>query len=339
MRLLQPRRIRSRSGATASSGRESAPTAAAQAQGRRPKGRRPKGRRPQGAAEAGGFPSGSKAKEGRRAQASLFPQKAKDGRRFLVRQSASGEKVIVRALRTGEDPRAAVKAEMKKLAAAATAPAKVAKPAAPKPVVVAKPVAPKPPAPRPVAPAKVAVVPPPKPKPKPKPVAPKPAAGAAEMIAAASASVDSKSPPKTAPDLPDPDEAPDTASVPPRAPGSGSPTGYKHSLADFGLSEGDVIDASNVEEHADIISPGLKWGVGYGWRLNMTEPVPIRMPKHYAEITEKFSPQVKLGPNGTLLENYVAGMPFPNVDSNDPWPPTRSCGISTTTGGSPMIST
>jgi hypothetical protein len=42
------------------------------------------------------------------------------------------------------------------------------------------------------------------------------------------------------------------------------------------------------------------------------------MPRAYREATEANSGQVKLSPDGRRLENYVAGMPFPDIDPNDP---------------------
>ncbi len=43
----------------------------------------------------------------------------------------------------------------------------------------------------------------------------------------------------------------------------------------------------------------------------------IEMPKAYVEATEKYAGQVKLTPEGTV-EGYVAGLPFPTIDPNDP---------------------
>jgi hypothetical protein len=45
----------------------------------------------------------------------------------------------------------------------------------------------------------------------------------------------------------------------------------------------------------------------------------VEWPKAYKEATEKYAAQVKLSPDGLRVQNYVAGLPFPNID---PW--TRS---------------
>lgn len=89
-------------------------------------------------------------------------------------------------------------------------------------------------------------------------------------------------------------------------------------LSRFGLKEGDLIDPRNVDDFAEHFSPGMIWSIKYGWRLHMTEAKPIQLPRAYLEATERYSGQVKLRADGLALINYVAGMPFPHVDANDP---------------------
>jgi len=89
-------------------------------------------------------------------------------------------------------------------------------------------------------------------------------------------------------------------------------------LADFGLTEGAIVDASNIDQHREIVDAGVQWGVRQGWRLRVVEPKSIRMPRRYAEATEKYAGQVKLTAAGLSLRNYVAGQPFPHIDPNDP---------------------
>jgi hypothetical protein len=84
------------------------------------------------------------------------------------------------------------------------------------------------------------------------------------------------------------------------------------------VKPGDVITAQNVDQVKDLVSPGLEWVVQHGMRLKIIEPRKIEWPKAYREATEKYSGQVKIGADGITLENYVAGLPFPNVDPNDP---------------------
>jgi hypothetical protein len=175
-------------------------------------------------------------------------------------------------------------------AAAKPAPAPAVKPPpAPVPVQAAKP-APPPPvqAVKPAAPPPVQAA---------KPVGPPPAA--APPVEAAK------------PAAPPPVAAPVAVAAPPR-------DGQLPALAEFGLKEGDVVSKDNVDQFTEILSPGLEWGVRYAFRMNVVEPKHIEMPRRYREATEKYSGQVQLGPGGTTLRNYVAGMPFPQIDPNDP---------------------
>jgi hypothetical protein len=80
----------------------------------------------------------------------------------------------------------------------------------------------------------------------------------------------------------------------------------------------DTITATNIDQAKELISPGLEWCVRHGWPLKIAETKKIPWPKAYREATEKFAAQVKLAPDGLTLQNYVAGQPFPVIDTNDP---------------------
>ena len=84
------------------------------------------------------------------------------------------------------------------------------------------------------------------------------------------------------------------------------------------VKPGDVITAGNVENVKDLISPGIEWCVRHGLPMRIVETKPITWPKAYKEATDKFSGQVKLASDGLSLQNFVAGQPFPNLDTNDP---------------------
>ncbi len=88
-------------------------------------------------------------------------------------------------------------------------------------------------------------------------------------------------------------------------------------LADAGLKPGDVVNKNNKEKVKDLVSPGIYWLVGNGMSLDIQPYRKIPTPKSYDEATEKFSAQVELGPDRELL-NYVTGLPFPEIDLNDP---------------------
>ncbi len=81
---------------------------------------------------------------------------------------------------------------------------------------------------------------------------------------------------------------------------------------------GDKITDQNIDKVKDLISPGMEWVIKHGWPMTISETKRIEWPKAYKEATEKYANQVKLTPNGLDLLNYVAGLPFPNIDAKDP---------------------
>jgi hypothetical protein len=84
------------------------------------------------------------------------------------------------------------------------------------------------------------------------------------------------------------------------------------------VAPGDRITDQNIDKVKDLISPGLEWCIRHGWPLNIVAPKRIEWPKAYKEATEKYAGQVKLSADGLKMENYVAGLPFPNIDPKDP---------------------
>jgi hypothetical protein len=84
------------------------------------------------------------------------------------------------------------------------------------------------------------------------------------------------------------------------------------------VKPGDVITKDNVADAGDMISPGVQWCVRHGMAIHVVAPQKIDLPKPYLDATEKYSSQVRLGPDGLTLQHYVAGFPFPKIDPNDP---------------------
>jgi hypothetical protein len=84
------------------------------------------------------------------------------------------------------------------------------------------------------------------------------------------------------------------------------------------VSPGDRIGAANVDTIKDMISPGMEWCVRRGFPITIGETKRIEWPAAYKEATEKYASQVRLSSDGLDIENYVAGLPFPNLDPNDP---------------------
>lgn len=96
------------------------------------------------------------------------------------------------------------------------------------------------------------------------------------------------------------------------------PASGADSDSDAGVNPGDVVSASNVDNYAHLLSPGLEWAVHYGLRMKVVAPRHVEMPRAYREATEKYSGQAKLSPDGLRVLNWTAGQPFPNLDVNDP---------------------
>ncbi|MBI4516134.1 MAG: DUF1329 domain-containing protein [Deltaproteobacteria bacterium] len=84
------------------------------------------------------------------------------------------------------------------------------------------------------------------------------------------------------------------------------------------IEPGVVVNEQNLEQYKHLLSPGLEWAVHYGWRIRVGAPRPIEMIRAYREATEKYSGQAKLSPDGLRVLNWTAGLPFPNIDVNDP---------------------
>ena len=84
------------------------------------------------------------------------------------------------------------------------------------------------------------------------------------------------------------------------------------------VQPGDVITKANVDKVKDLISPGVEWCVKHGMTMKIVPYKKVEWDKAYREATEKYGGQVKLAPDGRSLIGHVAGMPFPNIDPNDP---------------------
>ena len=87
--------------------------------------------------------------------------------------------------------------------------------------------------------------------------------------------------------------------------------------ASAAVQPGDVITPKNADKVADLVSPGNLILVKQGMQMKIIPPERLDWPPPYKSATEKYSPQVLLGPKGEL-KNYVAGQPFPLLDANDP---------------------
>ncbi|MFN2375205.1 MAG: DUF1329 domain-containing protein, partial [Candidatus Binatia bacterium] len=81
---------------------------------------------------------------------------------------------------------------------------------------------------------------------------------------------------------------------------------------------GTVVEAANLDRWKDFISPSIAWAVRRGARLPVIENTPIVQEPARADATQRYSPQVRLSDDKTHMINYVAGVPFPFVQTDDP---------------------
>lgn len=81
---------------------------------------------------------------------------------------------------------------------------------------------------------------------------------------------------------------------------------------------GEAITAVNVDGVAEQLAPGILWCVRHGMNLTLAPYKQIHPPKAYVEATEQYAAQVQLSADGLRLAGYVAGLPFPSLDANDP---------------------
>lgn len=88
------------------------------------------------------------------------------------------------------------------------------------------------------------------------------------------------------------------------------------------VQPGDVITPGNALKVENLVSPGNFALVKQGMIMKITPTMHLDWPPPYKAATEQHSAQVSLTPDGDL-KNYVAGLPFPLVDANDPQAATK----------------
>ncbi len=89
------------------------------------------------------------------------------------------------------------------------------------------------------------------------------------------------------------------------------------------VSPDDVITPAKADKVKDLVSPGVYQRVRNGLTMKIGETQPIEWPPPYKAATEANSSKVTLGPDHRTLSGYVAGLPFPNIDPNDPEAATK----------------
>jgi hypothetical protein len=84
------------------------------------------------------------------------------------------------------------------------------------------------------------------------------------------------------------------------------------------VQPGEVVTKETMDKAEGLLIPTMKWFVQHGLTIPVTPYRKVELPQLYKEATEKYSGQVKLAADGRELYNYVAGLPFPQIDPNDP---------------------
>ena len=90
-----------------------------------------------------------------------------------------------------------------------------------------------------------------------------------------------------------------------------------HDTATSTLAPGTIINASNADQYARFIPAATMLAIKHGLRLEVAPTRRISWSGGFQTATEKYSPQVGLDKDD-YITNYVAGMPFPLIDINDP---------------------
>jgi len=81
---------------------------------------------------------------------------------------------------------------------------------------------------------------------------------------------------------------------------------------------GTVITAASAARYDSVLTPAIRWALGRGLRMEVVAPRPIPLEPARLLATEKYAPQVRLSDDKLRIENFIAGLPFPLVDENDP---------------------
>ncbi len=81
---------------------------------------------------------------------------------------------------------------------------------------------------------------------------------------------------------------------------------------------GEKITYANAQQYESLIPPAVMNMLEYGMTIEVGEYKACEWPEIFKKATEQYSSQVQLAEDKLGLRNYVAGMPFPTIDANDP---------------------
>lgn len=80
----------------------------------------------------------------------------------------------------------------------------------------------------------------------------------------------------------------------------------------------DLITPASADKVKALVSPGVLQRVRNGLAMKIVATQAIDWPPPYKTATETYASRASIDPDHHTLDGYVAGLPFPNVDPNDP---------------------
>jgi hypothetical protein len=87
--------------------------------------------------------------------------------------------------------------------------------------------------------------------------------------------------------------------------------------AEADLKPGDTIGPHNWERVKGMVGENLLSRIKQGYTFTIKASTKYQPLREYLEATGRYAARVRLGPEGELF-NYVAGLPFPDLNPNDP---------------------
>ena len=88
-------------------------------------------------------------------------------------------------------------------------------------------------------------------------------------------------------------------------------------LARGTVQPGETITRETITQAEELLTPATRWMVERGMPMPVIATQAVAWPTAYRDATAKYGPQVTLSADGTEMKDYVAGAPFPVIDSND----------------------
>lgn len=80
---------------------------------------------------------------------------------------------------------------------------------------------------------------------------------------------------------------------------------------------GDSASAAEGVVDDTLLTPTTRWMVEQGMTLTVKKERPYVWPRAYKDATERYAGQVVISADGRDISNYIAGAPFPIIDTND----------------------